>query len=847
VNRYSFDLWRDFVYALRMLARAPGFAAVGVLSLTLGIGVCSVFYSEINSLVLRPLPGASQPEALAALEALSPYPYFERYRDQRTVASSVAAFLGPVPFSVATGMPAGSKTTRVSGHLVSPEYFATLGVEPVAGRFFRADEEKEGTAPVVVISDRFWRAHLNADPGVAGRSLRLNGKSVTIIGVAPKNFRGVFPIAPADVFVPVTSGASIAPELSGGAIHRRDLAMFRVVLRLVPGVSLTAAEAAFDTMRRHLDDESAVPESERKGRQVHLLSASGMMPMPAQQKSMTYTFLAILMTLILSLACTNLANLLLARGGERRKEIAIRIAVGANRFRLVRQLLTESVLLALAGGIGSFVFTYWLTNLISSFKLPLPVGFEFDIRPDLNVFAATLVLAGIVGVAFGLMPALATTRPDVTPALKEGGLAAMRGYRRLGVRNLLVAYQVASSLMLLLIVGFLVLGYKRSSHVDPGFETASLYLIELDPAHDGYTPERSAKLLDLLPERLARLSAVRAVTLAEAAPFGDFVAVPNARFAASRRAGDVQRSVIRQRIGAGYFAAIGVPLARGHEFTQQDLRASAAPDAVEPALVNQTGALELFGQEDPVGRRVRDLKTGRSYAITGVSRDLKPGFMSSKPVATVFVPLVVDAQASATTDAFSVLTTGNVAAAPGATIVFRGGSGSDAIGAVRAELESIDPNLTVFNTRTMTEQIGEMNSMIQLSSTFYGGIGVFGLILAAIGLAGVTAYAVARRHKEIGIRMALGASPGQVVRLVMREGGALVAAGTVLGFAGSLMISRALSALTTEFARVLDASIGDPLLLTGAPLLLAGLALLACYVPARKVTEIDPLTALRQE
>ena len=847
MHRYFFDLWRDFVYALRMLARAPGFTTVGVLSLTLGIGVCSVFYSEINSLVLRPLPGASHPEALAALETLSPYPYFERYRDQRTVATSVAAFLGPVPFSVASGVPAGSKTTRVSGHLVSPEYFATLGVEPVAGRFFRADEEKEGTAPVAVISDRFWRAHLNADPGVVGRALRLNGKSVTIVGVAPKEFRGVFPIAPADVFVPVTSGAAIAPELSGGALHRRDLAMFRVVLRLAPGVSLTAAEAALDTLRRHLDDESAIPESERKGRQVRLLSASGMMPMPAQQKSMTYTFLAILMTLILSLACTNLANLLLARGGQRRKEIAIRIAVGANRFRLVRQLLTESVLLALAGGIGSFVFTYWLTNLISSFKLPLPVGFEFDIRPDLNVFVATLILAGIVGVAFGLMPALATTRPDVTPALKEGGLAAMRGYRRLGVRNLLVAYQVASSLMLLLIVGFLVLGYKRSSHVDPGFETASLYLIELDPAHDGYTPERSAKLMDLLPERLARLSAVRAVTLAEGTPFGDFVAVPNARFSAPRPAGEVQRSVVRQRIGASYFATIGVPLARGREFTPQDLRASNAPDAVQPALVNQTGALELFGQQDPVGRRLRDLKTGKSYAITGVSRDLKPGFMSSRPVATVFVPLAVDAQASATTDAFAVLTTGGAAAAPGATIVFRGGSGSDAIGAVRAELESIDPNLTVFNTRTMTEQIGQMNSIIQLSSTFYGGMGVFGLILADIGLAGVTAYAVARRHKEIGIRMALGASPSQVVRLVMREGGALVAAGTVLGFAGSLMISRALSALTTEFARALDASIGDPLLLTGAPLLLAGLALLACYVPARKVTEIDPLAALRQE
>jgi hypothetical protein len=402
-------------------------------------------------------------------------------------------------------------------------------------------------------------------------------------------------MAPADVFVPVTSGAAIAPELGGEALHARNLTLFRVVLRMAPGVRLAAAEAALDVVRRHLDDESGIPEGERKGRQVRLISASGMMPMPAEKKAMTYTFMAVLMSLILSLACTNLANLLLARGSQRSREIAIRIAVGANRVRLVRQLLTESVLLALAGGVGSYVFTYWLTSLISTIKLPMPVVFELNIHPDWGVLLMTLGLSTMVGVAFGLMPALATTRADVTPALKAGGLSRMRGFRRFGIRNLLVAYQVASSLMLLLIVGYLVLGYRRTSHVDPGFETASLYLLELDPAHDGYTAEQSAKLLDLLPDRLGRLGAVRGVTLAEAAPFAEFIPVPNARFAARQPNGDVQCSVMRQQIGASYFATIGIPLSRGREFTQRELHERPGRDSAQPALVNQTGAQDLLG------------------------------------------------------------------------------------------------------------------------------------------------------------------------------------------------------------------------------------------------------------
>jgi ABC-type antimicrobial peptide transport system permease subunit len=277
------------------------------------------------------------------------------------------------------------------------------------------------------------------------------------------------------------------------------------------------------------------------------------------------------------------------------------------------------------------------------------------------------------------------------------------------------------------------------------------------------------------------------------------------------------------------------------------VRSRLTPDSAQPALVNQTGALELFGLREPIGQRIRDLRTATSYTIIGITRDLKPGFFASNPVATVFVPLVLDPQESAASDVFGTLNRGTRGSAPGATIVVRGPSGSDTIGAVRSELASIDPHLTVFNTRTMSEQLGQMNTLIQLGSTFYGGIGVFGLVLASIGLAGVTAYAVARRTKEIGIRMALGARQSQVLRLVMQEGVTLVVVGTVLGFAGSVLIARALSSMTAELARAFGASTGDPLLLIGAPLLLAGLAILACYLPARKATQIDPLAALRQE
>jgi predicted permease len=824
---YLSELRGDVRYALRMLVKSPGFTAVGIISLALGIGVCSLFFSEFNAVLFHPLVGVSSPGTLRALDTLVPYPYFERYRDQPEV--SAAAFNGPVPFSVAAEGSKVEKSERVSGDLVSPEYFSVLGMKPLLGRLFRADTEKSGSPPVVVVSERFWQTHLHSNADAIGGTLRVNGQPATIVGVAPKNFFGVWPMTRADLFVPVTSGSSIAPELAGDALQQRDIGAFRVVMRLAHGAKPSAMEAFLDVITQRLDDEKRSPNRDRDSRHVHLLSVNGYVPVPPAERVVVFTFISVLLGLILSLACTNLANLLLARSSERRKEIAIRLSIGAGRFRLLRQLLTESVILSLGGGVVGFVFSYWLASIVWARKFPVPFPLDANFRPDFTVFLLALAVAVLAGIAFGLAPALHITRTDVATTLKEGSVTPLRGYRRFGLRNLLVAYQVAGSLTLLLITGFIVLGFGKTARIDPGFETSNLTLFQLDPIHDGRSESQIATLYKELPERLSRRPTVRAVTLAEAAPFGEMMAVPNIRFSAPGPRDEVLRNGIRQRIGIKYFATLGIAPVRGREFTGVDQQPTSG---AIPALVNQTAAHEFFGDDGPLDRTIRDDQL--SYTVIGVVPDIKSGFMMAKPVPTVFVPLKA----------------GSPHARPaqqGATLIVRGGASLDTIADVRDAIASLDPSLTVFNVGTIDERLDQFNSIVQLSATIYLGIGIFGLILASIGLAGVTAYAVARRRKEIGIRMALGAQSSQVLRLVMKEGAALVVIGSALGFVGASLISRTLSSFSSELAEVLGSSVRNPLLLIGAPLLLATLAMLACYLPARRLARIDPLAALRDE
>jgi predicted permease len=821
---YFTEIRQDVVYALRMLAKAPGFTSVAVLSLGVGIGMCCAVLSECRAIV-GPAPGLRDPATLATfIWTTVSYPYFERYRDARQTVAAATAVLGPVPFAVAFSGDKSARAERVFGHLVSPEYFTTLGVKPAAGRGFGPETEKPGMAPVVVVSDRFWRAHLGADPHAVGRGLRLNGSMATIVGIGPKNFLGIWPQSPADLFVPVTCGVSLAPELSGDPLHRSGREIFRVVFRLAHGVTLAAAEAALDAMTRNLDQETGARYArDPKGRVVRLMPAGTVGYATPEQTAFVDTFNVVLWALVLSLVCANLASLLLARGSQRRREIAIRLSVGASRVRLVRQFLTESVLLSLAGGLAGIVLAYWITHVLSSLPLPSQIPLEFNCQLDFQVLAITLGIALAAGIGFGLAPALSSTRTDIGVTLKEGAQAPLRGYRSFGLRNLFVVGQMAASLMLLLVTWFVALAFLSAARIDTGVEVANLNLVSLDPVRDGYSAERTEALFRDLPDELARVNGVRAVALTGSAvpSHGDATHV-------SAPAGDGkvgQILISAERIGANYFATLGVPLVGGREFDRRDREQDGL------AILDQTAARTLFGAGDPIGRRIREGE--RSYTVVGLARDMRAGLVITKPVATMFLPLTAEWLGKNP--------------AQRVTVLVRGTAGRDAMAAVRDRMASLHPDLTVFDVHTIEEDLDRTNSLAQWESAIFVILGFFALLLASIGLAGVTAYAVVRRRKEIGIRMALGARARQVQGLVLREGTALVAVGSVLGVSGAFALARVFSAYSDVLARSFGQHDRNPFLLVGAPLVLAGLAMLACYLPARRATEIDPVSALREE
>jgi predicted permease len=823
---YLAEFRQDLAYAMRMLAKAPGFTAVAVLSLGVGIGICCAVLSECRA-IIGPAPGLRDPETLATfIWTQVSYPHFERYRDAHQTVAAASAVLGPVPVAVGLTGDRSARTARVSGHLVSPEYFTTLGVTPAAGRVFGPETEKPGMAPVVVVSDRFWRTHLDADPHAVGRSLRLNGSMATIVGIGPKNFLGIWPQSPADLFLPVTCGASLAPELSGDPLHRGDREIFRVVFRLAPGVTLPTAEAALDAMTRNLDQETGVRhDRDRKGRSVRLMPAGTVGYARPEQHALIDTFNVVLWALVLSLVCANLAGLLLVRGGQRRREIAIRLSVGASRVRLVRQLLTESALLSFAGGLAGIVLAYSITHVLSSLPLPSQIPLEFNCQIDLHVIAITLATTLAAGIGFGLAPALSSTRTDIGVTLKEGAQAPLRAYRRFGLRNLFVVGQMAASLMLLLVTWIVALAFLSAARIDTGVEVANLNMVSLDPVRDGYSPDAVAALFTKLPEELSRASGVRALALTGSAlpshADSTHISVP----AAGAKVGQGPYPAYRERIGANYFATLGVPLLTGREFNFRDREQDA------PVILSQTAARTLFGAEDPIGRRIREGE--RNYTVVGLSRDLRAGLLTPNPVATVFLPLTPEWLARNATQRV--------------TVLVRGTAGRDTLAAVRDRVASLHPGLTVFDVHTMQEDLDRLSLFTQWISSIYVILGFFALLLACVGLGGVTAHTVVRRRKEIGIRMALGARARQVRGLVLKEGVALLMVGLVLGVSGAFALARVFAAYSDILARSFGDRGYNPLLLIGAPLALAGLAILACYLPARRATRIDPMAALREE
>jgi len=842
------ELWRDIRYGLRTLAASPGFTAVALVSLTLGIGVATSAYSELNGFIGRDVPGAGKPGELVSMEAPIAYPDYRRYRERIDLFTATLAYAAPVPL----GVTSGGSTERIWGHLVSPSYFPALGVQPAMGNFFSSDEEQTGRSPKVVISYRYWQNHLGSDAKVAGKMLRVNGQPCTIAGVAPKEFQGASPMVyGADLWLPVSVGGSLAPELADQTLERHDRAIFHFVGRLRRGVSAAQAEAVLEATARQLEQENGDPDRDQKGRRVRLLPGGKLLPIRQQDLPVITGFMTLLGGMILLIACANVVNMTLARAADRRKEIAVRLAIGASRGRLIRQLLTESILVAVGAGVLGFLMATWLMHFGSREKLPTPMPMTLDFTPDARVLWFSILLTVFTGLLFGLAPALQATRPDLTPALKEGGDLRLRRHRRWNLRNLLVLSEMAGSLALLMIMGFMVIGHESMVGLNVGFDPARLSLISIDPIRDGYSRERTADFLGKLLDRVHTMPSVTAASYADTVPM-TMMGHPRLTFTAEGPSGVKSiHTGMKHTVGKEFFDTIGIPILRGRGFRKED-----QADGSMAVIVSEKLAQECWKGEDPLGRRIevgdeevasfRIVAGGadrgprlsakmKTLEVIGVARNVRDGLVL---VAADAPPVLYRPLQAADLSQPGLL---------GVTLMVRSTPGADALSAVRREIASMDDTLVPFDARSMTDEIDSLLFPVRVAVWTYAGIGLFGLILASAGLAGVTAYSVTQRRKEIGIRVALGARSADVLRLVMTEGAVLVALGAAIGLAAALAGIRALSAVLAEIAQTAGNSTSDPLLLIGTPLLLAALALLSCYLPARRSTHIDPIVALREE
>ncbi len=818
----------DLRFGARMLIKNPGFTLVAALSLALGIGANTAIFSLLDALLLKPLP-VKQPEQLVIVGTDTPsqpgrgfsffsYPVFREIREKNSVFSGMFARSG-----LQMSLSGSGQTERVQGEVVSGNFFSVLGVNPLVGRLLtEADDQTPGEHPVAVISFNFWQRRFGADPQIVGKTISLNGYPFTIIGVSQQGFHGVEVGAAPDVRIPLMMDGQVRPKPGAPIFEQRGNWWLSVMARLNPGVSVEQAQAATDTVFqiarepdvRRIKGDSP-DDRDFKSRRIQLVSAKTGASNLSHQLSQPLFVLMCLVGVVLLIACLNVANLLLARATMRQKEIAVRLALGAGRFRLARQLLTEGFLLSALGGSLGLLFARWGTDVLLGF---LPQGRALEINPDLRMFGFTLSVTLLSGLLFSLVPALQSTRPNLIPALKNDAVVAPGGGRRWEMGRLLVILQVALSLVLLIGAGLFARSLRNLKMVDTGYNADQIVTMAFDPAQSGYKIERLRNFYSQLSERLGALPGVKITTFTRHMPMGGSYSRIGIEVPGYQPRPDEEMAVLFNQIGPQFFATFGAPLSLGREFIPQD-----TPESPKVVIVNHSLARYFFGVENPLGRRIT-LENYKDLEIVGVVADAKYRNLREAAPQTAYIPYSQYHQLGQR------ILCARAAGDPGALVA-----------AIRREARSLDPNLPVFNVKTFAEQIDESISrerLVALLSSFFG---FFALLLAALGLYGVMAYAVTRRTRELGIRMALGALTRDVLGLVLKEGMTLAGLGVAFGLIVALGVTRLTKSL------LFGVSATDPLTLLGAVLLLVSVALLACWLPARRATKVDPLTALRHD
>ena len=814
---------QDLRYGLRMLAKSPAFTSIAVLSLALGIGANSAIFSLVNVLLLRPIP-VQEPERLASVfmsDQRNPgnlplsHLNFKDLRDQNEVFSGMAAFaFAQVNWS------RGTESEQIPLQVVTANYFGVLGAEPATGRSFRPEEEHKPT-PVAVISYGFWERSLGLDPDILGKTLTLNRTPFTVIGIAPRGFTGTFLGGGPSAWVPMSMHDVVQPGFTWYE-QRRGLFLFAFA-RLKPGLSMDLAAANLRTIFSRL--EQAFPV-ENKGRSAGAQSLLDARLNPQFGGGVPIVRLSLILMaivgIVLLIACANVANLLLARASRRRKEIAVRLALGAKRVRLIRQLLTESLVLSIAGGALGLLLAYWLLDglVAADLQLPLPVGDEVSI--DRRVLVFTIGLALITGILFGLAPAIQGSRPDVLPALKHELLPAGATRRGLGglfvLRQGLVVAQIALSLVALVAAAIFLRSLTTTSRTNTGFETAGVLVVNFNLGREGYTQERGQLFYEEAAARVATLPGVRSAAIAQNPPLAG--GILRSVFPEGQETTTRDRILVQvNSVSPGYFDAIGIPLVSGRDFERTD--EVGAPLAV---IINETMAETFWSGESPLGKRFKFFGDDAFTTVIGVARNSKYNGLAEDPIPFIYQPLRQNYTPQATL---------HVRAAGDAAMV---------AGAVRSEIQRIDPTLSLFNIRTLQDQVFQSLTPLRTNVVVMATFGGLALLLASIGLYGVTSYSVTQRTREIGVRIALGARRSTVLGLILGRGLGLIAAGVVIGVVAAL----ALTWLVPD-ALLPNANARDPLTFAGTAVLLSLVALIASCIPAYRATRIDPLIALRAE
>ncbi|MGA2571632.1 MAG: ABC transporter permease [Terracidiphilus sp.] len=810
------SLARDIRYAFRTLRKHGGVTAAAVLSIGLGVGANATIFSMVSRFVLRPAP-VGDPASLVALwithdgglccDEFSK-PDFQDVRDQTHSFSGVAAYYGILPASIG----GGGEPERVWGQAVTPNFFDVTQVHLVLGRGFLGNDDR---APEVVLSSGLWQRRFGGDKEIVGKGVVLSGRTFTVVGVAQPEFHSVDQMLYSEFWVPLGNASLLSPGL--GKENERYFHWLLVVGRLKPGVTTAQAEAELGTVAKRLAQNYPATE---KGISFVVCQAGSLQP--GSMRRGVYIYLAALtlvVLLVLAIACANVANLLFAQAAARQHDLAVRLALGATRGQLRRELLLESMLLGLGGGAVGAILSLWTTQGLNAFRLPAPVPLDLNVNVDWRVMAYAFALSVVSGLLLGAAPAWAASRPLLASTLR-GEESLSRPGRRLRLRSVLVTTQIAMSLVLLSMTGLFLRSLESAASIDIGFRPQGLLVMSIDPRLHGYTAARTVEFLSQLRERAAAQPGVISAVVTDYVPLS--IGGRSDGMTAEGVASTVTRPVIADLFMAtpGYLETMGIPLVAGRDFGGE----SATGPKV--AIVNRAFAERAFGGENPLGRRVSG--GGATYEIIGVAGNMKSRTLGEgvRPVLYRSLRQSVGADPSFV----------------GYTLVIRAVANPAALReAVRRQIHALDPTMAIFNDETMEEHVRSAFFLPRLAATLFGIFGGIGLVLATVGLYGVMSFVVSHRTREIGIRMAMGARRDAVKRLVVRQGMTLAALALALGWPAAWMLAKLVSSF------LYGISPHDPATFAVVPAILACVAFVACWIPARRAASINPMDALRAE